>query len=306
MPRRRRSPRSRRQLGLRIAVFTVGLAAAFAAGIWFGSRRPPAPAEPGPGESAARPRPSAPTAPPAAKPRPAPPPAAYPPAAGARVAILFDDLGRSLREVEELESLGVPLAYAVLPFEPKTAEVAAELRRRGAEVLCHLPMEPKNGADPGPGALTREMGGRRLAEATRRALEAVPGAAGVNNHMGSGITADPEKMRAILSVLADRGLFFVDSRTSPDSVGYRVALDLGVPAAERRVFLDVDPSAEAVAAQFARLLDEARARGAAIAIGHPYPTTVAVLARELPRALAAGYEFVPVSYLADRPDVLPR
>ncbi len=298
MPRRRRrSPRSRRNL--RLLVFAASLAIAFAVGLWFGSRRQAAPPAAAPGEAAAPPPPSSP--PPAA-----PAPASDPAAAGARVAIVFDDLGRSLREVEELGTLGVPLAYAVLPFEPQTAAVAGELRRRGAEILCHLPMEPKNGANPGPGALNREMSGRDLAEATRRALDAVAGATGVNNHMGSGITADPAKMRSILSIVADRGLFYVDSRTSPDSVGYRVALELGVPAAERRVFLDVDPDPQAVAGQFARLLDEARARGAAIAIGHPYPTTVAVLARELPRARSAGYEFVPVSYLADRPDVLPR
>ncbi len=302
--RRRRSPLSRRRLLLPLLLAAAGLALAFAAGVWFGSRRQPAPPAPEPGKVAERRRPPEPG--PAPAPAAPPRPAAYPAAAGARVAILFDDLGRSLGEVEELEALGVPLAYAVLPFETRTAAVAAELRRRGAEVLCHLPMEPKNGANPGPGALTRAMDRKGLAEATRRALDAVPGAVGVNNHMGSGITADPARMRAILSVVADRGLFFVDSRTSPDSVGYRVALDLGVPAAERRVFLDVDPGPAAVAAQFSRLLDEARQRGAAIAIGHPYPTTLEVLARELPRARAAGYEFVPVSYLADRPGVLPR
>ena len=106
-------------------------------------------------------------------------------------------------------------------------------------------------------------------------------------------------------MLADAGVFYLDSRTSADSVGYRMALENGVPAAERHIFLDADSGPENVRGQFARLLASARGRGAAIAIGHPSETTVEVLRREIPRALEAGYEFVPVSYLLDRTDVLP-
>jgi polysaccharide deacetylase 2 family uncharacterized protein YibQ len=219
-----------------------------------------------------------------------------------RVALVIDDLGRSVEELDAIERLGVPVSYAVLPFEEQTSEVVAALRRRHAEILLHLPMEPVNGEDPGPGALYLGMGEDELREKTEAALGAVPGAVGVNNHMGSGLSADEPSMEAILRVLAARRLFYLDSRTSAETVGYRMASKLGIPAAERQVFLDRDPTAAGIRVQFQRLLDLARTRGAAIAIGHPHPETLAILAEEVPKALEKGYEFVPVSYLLDRPD----
>lgn len=223
------------------------------------------------------------------------------PVEGVRVALVIDDLGRSVEDVETLSRLGVTMTYAVLPFETATPEVAAALQRRGAEVLCHLPMEAKNGQDPGPGALRFGMSQDELQQATAAALAAVPGAVGVNNHMGSRLSADERSMRAILVVLAGRHLFFLDSRTSPESIGYRLATSLGVPAAERQVFLDGDLRPEMIRQQFARMLQVARTRGSVIAIGHPHPATLEILAAEVPRARALGYRFVPVSDLLDRP-----
>lgn len=224
----------------------------------------------------------------------------------ARIALVIDDLGRSVEDVRTLERLGVPISYAVLPYEEETPAVTAELRRRDREILLHLPMEPRNRSEnPGPGALLLGMPRDQLRELTAEALQAVPGAVGVNNHMGSGLTEDEGSMEAILGVLASRKLFFLDSRTSAQSVGYRTAMGLGLPAAERQVFLDPDPRPEAIRAQFQRLLDLARQRGAAIAIGHPLPATLAALAEEVPKARAAGFEFVPVSYLLDQPGDAP-
>ncbi len=301
--------RSRRA---RLYGWLAAAAVGFAVGLFVGLRLGPAGAPPGEPRVADSSSPGA--VPPGKAPREsravgadaAPPPVAYPPANGARVALVIDDLGRSVEAVDRLAGLGVPVAGAVLPFEPQSTAVARRLASAGVEVLCHLPMEGQQGADPGPGALTLEMGRRRLARATREALTEVPGAVGVNNHMGSALSASSEGMRAILEVVAEEGLFYLDSRTGADSVGYRLALELGIPAAERQVFLDVERRPEAVRAQFAELLTAARERGAAIAIGHPDPTTLGVLAEELPRALAAGYEFVPVSFLLDRAGVLPR
>jgi len=224
------------------------------------------------------------------------------PAEGGRVALVIDDLGRSLDDLHAIEGLNVPISYAVLPFEEQTPEVVAELRQRGEEILLHLPMEPAGAKDPGPGALRLGMTPEQLRQSTLAALQAVPGASGVNNHMGSGLSADEPSMTTILGVLSSRGLFFLDSRTSAQSVAYRVATRLGLPAAERQVFLDPDPSPEAIRAQFHRLLGLARTRGAAVAIGHPLPETLAILEEEIPKARALGYEFVPVSYLLDRPD----
>ena len=224
------------------------------------------------------------------------------PAEGGRIALVIDDLGRSIADLDTIESLDVPVSYAVLPYEEETEPVVEELRRRNAEMLLHLPMEPANGEDPGPGALRLGMTPEQLRQFTLAALRAVPGAVGVNNHMGSGLSADERSMKTILAVLAGRGLFFLDSRTSAQSVGYQTAIRAGVPAAERQVFLDSDTRPEAIREQFHRLLGLARTRGAAVAIGHPHPETLAVLAEEVPKAKALGYEFVPVSYLLDRPD----
>jgi polysaccharide deacetylase 2 family uncharacterized protein YibQ len=141
---------------------------------------------------------------------------------------------------------------------------------------------------------------------TRDALQAVPSASGVNNHMGSELSSDRRAMDAVLGEIGSRGLFFLDSRTSPASVGYQAAQAMGIPAAERQVFLDTDADREAIRREFRRLLALAAERGSAIAIGHPYPSTLEILAEEVPRAREAGYEFVPVSYLLDRDAVAAR
>ena len=224
------------------------------------------------------------------------PPLSHP----SRVALVIDDLGRSTDDLVPLERLGVSITYAVLPFEENTPAVVEQLRSHRKEILLHLPMQPKHGENPGPGALRLGMTDGELRTRTLAALQAVPGAVGVNNHMGSGLSADARSMSAILKVLSTRGLFFLDSRTGADSVGYRTALALGVPAAERQIFLDSDPGLAAAQEQFHRLLEVARTRGAAVAIGHPHPDTMAMLAQEVPKAKALGVDFVPVSYLLDR------
>jgi uncharacterized protein len=216
------------------------------------------------------------------------------------VALVIDDLGRRVEDVDELRTLGVELSYAVLPFEARTAEVVARLRAAGAEILVHLPMEPDGLADPGPGALLRGMDEAELARRTAAALDAVQGAVGVNNHMGSALSADDRAMSVILERVHERELFYLDSRTSAGSVGYDQARRAGMPAARRDVFLDgvLDPAA--IREQFQRLLQVALEEGAAVAIGHPHPETLEVLREEVPKAAALGYRFVPVSYVLER------
>lgn len=291
MPRRRsRRGRGALVLGILLA------AAAVAVGYWaVGLRRPAEPIRPRP--TTERP----PTGARAAKPpRSAPPLSAAPRVAGGRVAIVVDDLGRSVESVERLLRLGVPLTYAVLPFESRTADVVARLRAANAEIVCHLPLEGRRGADPGPGAILDDDSTRRIGRRTREAIEAVPGAVGLNNHMGSIVTADREAMAAVLAVVAERGLFFLDSRTTPESVAYEMARAAGVPTARREVFLDGRLDRATIGAEFERLLAAASANGAAIAIGHPHEATLAALEEWVPRAVARGYEFVPVSYLLER------
>ena len=310
-PRRRRArPRHRsgRPWVWALVILVVAVAAAL---LWLREDPglpPSSPAEePAPAPSSPPPTPAPPVEPPPIyeefPPEPTPAPTAVEPVpvapGAARVALVIDDLGRSLQDLDRLEAFGVPVSYAVLPFETLTAEVAAEISRRGHELLCHLPMEASTGANPGPGALLQGLPRRELAQRTRAALAAVPGAVGVNNHMGSSLTADAVALKPVLQVIKKRDLFFLDSRTSAESVGYREARRLGIPAAQRQVFLDGDPSPEAIRTQFHRLLAEARRSGAAIAIGHPYPSTLSILPGEIRQARDLGYEFVPVSYLLD-------
>ncbi len=295
------------------AVLATGAAVLFAAGLFFGIElaKPPPPPDLGALRTPAA-APDDPAPPPVAETRPSPSPPAPPAPARAiprqpppggkqpRIAIVIDDLGRSMEDLDALAQLGIPLTYSVLPYEPRTAQVAAELRRRGLEVLCHLPMEARSGADPGPGAVRAEMSREEVAAATRRALDAVPGAAGANNHMGSSIAPDRGAMTAVLGVLAERRLYFVDSRTSADTLGYSLARELGIPAAERQVFLDTDSDPQAIRARFRELVATAERRGGALAIAHPYAETLAVLAAELPAARARGIELVAASALLDR------
>ena len=216
-----------------------------------------------------------------------------------RIAIVVDDLGRSLSHVEALGRLGIPLTYAVLPFETRTPEVVSELRRRGSEIFLHLPMEAKGKANPGPGALTVTMSDDELRRLTAEALEAVPGAVGVNNHMGSAVAADRRSMSAVLREIDERGLAFIDSRTAADTLGYSLARQLGIPAAERQVFLDTYKDRDFIRKQFQVLLQQARKRGGAIAIAHPYAETLEILAAEVPKARELGFDFVPASQLLD-------
>ena len=218
---------------------------------------------------------------------------------GPRIALVIDDLGRSLEDLNVLARLGIPITYAVLPFESHTSEVVAALEQRGEEFLCHIPMEAKGGNNPGPGALLSSMSRDQLQAATARALAAVPGAVGVNNHMGSSIASDPQAIEAVMKVVAKSNLYFLDSRTSADTLGYSLARHLGIPAGERQVFLDTHRDPAFIRAQFEALLTTARARGGATAIAPPSPETLDLLAAAIPAAKAEGFLFVQASALLE-------
>jgi len=159
--------------------------------------------------------------------------------------------------------------------------------------------------NPGPHAIVEPLDAPKIARLTREAIAAVPGAVGVNNHMGSRITADEHAMRAILGVVRDQRLFFLDSRTTAESRGLEIARELGVPATERSVFLDSERGEVPVTVAFHHLLTVAREKGAAVGIGHPHAATLRVLEELVPQAVAAGYEFVPVSRLLERDEAPP-
>jgi hypothetical protein len=216
-----------------------------------------------------------------------------------RIAIVIDDLGDSLDTARKVLALEPAVTVAVIPFREASAAVAAAAVASDREVILHLPLEPERGTamEGGTGFLRTAMEPARLEDQLERDLRAVPYIVGVNGHMGSRFTSDPRAMHTLLAALRERGLFFLDSKTSPESVAAEIAAGLQVPFAERNVFLDHDPAPDAVAQQLAAAATIARRTGFAIAIGHPHASTLAALARWLPQAARDGFDLVPVSAL---------
>jgi polysaccharide deacetylase 2 family uncharacterized protein YibQ len=224
----------------------------------------------------------------------APSPAALPvprPAPRAAVAIVLDDMGLDRRRSDRAVRLPGTLTLAYLPYAAQTRAA----RAAGHEVILHLPMEPLGGQDPGPGALRAAQGEAENLARLRAALAAVPGAVGVNNHMGSRFTEDAAALAPILAEIGARGLYFLDSRTSPRSLAYTTARELGLPTLGRDVFLDDSDAPEAIARQIAAMEARARRTGGVIAIGHPREATLAALDAWLAEARARGFATVPLS-----------
>ena len=216
-----------------------------------------------------------------------------------RVAIVIDDLGNELAPAQRIAAWREPAAGAVLPRLRWSAASAEALQRGGKEVLLHLPMEPAGypRVRPGPGLVLRSQSDAEIARTLEEDLATVPGAVGVNNHMGSAATADPRVMRAVVAVLSRRGLFFLDSRTTDATVAEKTAEDASVPAVSRRVFLDDVATEEAIRKQLDELVRRAKLEGDAVAIGHPYPATLAVLEKEMPGLAGRGVRLVKVKEL---------
>lgn len=226
-------------------------------------------------------------------------PSRTPAAGAARIAIVIDDLGNELAPAARIAGWKEPVAGAVLPDLRWSAASAEALARGGHEVLLHLPMEPEGypRVRPGPGLVLRSQSDAEIERLLEEDLATVPGAIGVNNHMGSAATADARVMKAVSRVLARRGLFFLDSRTTDATVAERTAEEASVRAASRRVFLDDLAREDAIRAQLDELVRRAHQEGAAIAIGHPYPVTLFVLEKDLPEIGKRGVELVKVGDL---------
>ncbi|HJV24012.1 MAG TPA: divergent polysaccharide deacetylase family protein [Holophagaceae bacterium] len=253
--------------------------------------RKPAPKEaPKTGKPPTKPHaePKAPKLEPAPKPEPAPPHKELPPPKAEahlpRLCIVIDDLGYAPPElVRRLCSLPVPLSVAVLPYQEFTKESAHTAHDLGKEVLLHLPMEGLATKDPGPDALLANLDEVELRRRAKKALGEIPHAIGTNNHMGSKLTADRRRITWVLQEVKARKFFFVDSRTSKETVAEEEARKLHIPTTRRNVFLDDDKSFVEIEKQWDRAVALARKDGEALAIGHIYPETVEALEKLVPR-----------------------
>lgn len=217
------------------------------------------------------------------------------------ISIIIDDLGNNLPQGRRALRLPGPVACAILPHTPHAARLAREAHTSGKEVILHLPMESEDDTEPGPGSLASNMRADDISTALDQALRTVPHAVGVSSHMGSYLTKRPQPMRWLMHALAQRGgLYYVDSRTTPDTVAAKIATELGVPNLERNVFLDEDRRHGAIERQFEHLLELAERQGTALAIGHPYPETLAFLEGRLAQLTNTYVRLVPPSQLLGR------
>jgi polysaccharide deacetylase 2 family uncharacterized protein YibQ len=217
-----------------------------------------------------------------------------------RLAIILDDLGSDPAAANAIFSLPYPLTISVLPNHAHSVEIAEEAHHRGYEVMLHLPMQAIGEETPEPEELRPGMSSEDVEGFVNRMVEAVPYAVGVNNHQGSQATADAALMEKLMPVLRERGLFYIDSRTTAATVAYDTARKDNVQTAFRNApFLDDVAEAGAVRKQLQIAMREARAKGEAIAIGHPHAATLEALSEMLPQVHAGGVRLVFASDLVN-------
>lgn len=226
------------------------------------------------------------------------------------ICIIIDDLGYRLHEDLTAATLPGPLAFAIMPHTPHAVRIARIATAGGKDVLLHLPMEAlqkQKNRLLGPGALTFDMSQEEFTKTLQDDLDSIPGVIGVNNHMGSLLTAHAGRMAWLMRSLRSAHKFYIDSMTSRMSVAGDVAREMDVPFLKRDVFLDNRRDDRSIRAQFHELVRLARSRGRALAIGHPYPETLRVLETELHRLDDYGVRLVSVRrMISETPAVMAR
>lgn len=216
----------------------------------------------------------------------------------ARIAIIIDDVGMDVKRSRAVIDLPAAVTLAYLPYAPQVRKLAKEGKAKGHEIIIHTPMAAMDAnVNIGPGGLRQGMGAAEIRAAFAVMLSSFEGYNGINNHMGSRLTQDRAAMDVIAAMLKERGLFFVDSKTSDKSVVGAAATAAGIPHAARDVFLDHVDSADFVRKALAQTERKALAQGRAIAIGHPKDHTIAGLRAWLPTLKDKGIDVVPVSAL---------
>lgn len=216
------------------------------------------------------------------------------------IALIIDDLGNN--PDTGLAALQLPgnIAYSFLPNTPHATILAELAHEKGKQVMVHIPMESEHHERLGPNALLTNMEEQEYKSVLQAALEAIPHAVGLNNHMGSLLTQKEIPMQWLMDVLGQKNLFFVDSRTTTKTVAQKTAGIKGVAALRRDVFLDNSRDEAAIRVQFAELISKAKRRGYATGIAHPYPETIMVLKEILPDLEKEGIELVFASNIAAR------
>ncbi len=194
-----------------------------------------------------------------------------------KIAIVIDDLGSSKKLAKEIFNIKAPLTLSIIPHTPYAVWIAEEGHRLGHDVIEHIPMEPKNPRHKlGKGGLYTWMTDEEIAGSLKENLDSIPHIKGASNHMGSSFTEDERAMSIVISGLKDRRLFFLDSLTTPNSTGIKLARAQGVKTLRRDVFLDGKDTAD-IETQWKGLVKLAKKRGYAIALAHPRKNTIEFL-----------------------------
>jgi len=215
----------------------------------------------------------------------------------ARIAIIVDDGGYGGEPTEIILALDPALTLAILPNTPQGTSLADAAKQRGFEVILHMPMENTSPTLVHPGQLDGGMDAAEIRRLTESSLSQVPGAVGINNHQGSKFTTNAKALGHFMEGIEDAGLFFIDSRTSPESVAFEVARQFGIPTAACSLFLDNDSDPAAIRAQIDQLISQAKAQGNAIGICHFRQSTAEVLREILPKLSGEGVQLVHASEL---------
>jgi uncharacterized protein len=216
------------------------------------------------------------------------------------VAIIIDDMGYDFNLAKRFLDMEGPLTFSMLPQGPFTSEIIAKAHAKGHEIMLHLPMEPMEypQISPGPGALLMQMTPDELLAQLDTDLAAIPHVKGVNNRMGSRLSTQAPQMRQIFSRLKSRGLYYVDSRTTKETIARPSAERLHLPFAERDIFIDHFQDADFIRKQLRQLVKRAYAQGYAIGIAHPHSLTVELMRAALPR-LKEQVTLVPASRVVE-------
>lgn len=217
---------------------------------------------------------------------------------GATLAFLLDDGGQNLNHLEKFVTLPFPVTVAVLPRIQYSVESAARVRSSGNELMLHQPMQPINGGvNPGPGAITANMNEDEIISTLFYNVNQIGPIAGINNHEGSAITADAEKMAVVMKFTTEEGLYFLDSRTNVETKVPYVAEALGYSYYERNIFLDNEKTRENVLSELNKGLKIANQNGQAIMIAHVWSADFLpeILKEVYPELVSKGYKIVTVS-----------
>ena len=220
------------------------------------------------------------------------------------ISIIIDDIGHSPSAGKRAINLPADLTYAVIPDAIHATQLARYAHESGKEVMLHMPMENVHRRPMGSLALTSGLTTDQFVSNFTNAVERVPFAIGINNHMGSALTQEPGAMQLFMSLVRQHQLYFVDSRTTPMTVASDMAQRQDIRTASRDVFLDNERNLFAIDQQFRKLIRKARQKGSAIGIGHPYGVTLEYLERALPMMQAENVQIIPVSDMLMRRNTL--